>query len=145
MLLVVDTNVVFSALHSKGTPLEVFEANKAIGMFEFVTPEYLFFEIGKRMDKLLSKSKLTKEEVSEIFSFIKEEMEPASMETFKDKLDEAERLAPHSKDITFLALALKLDCSILSGDEGLRRQSRVKILSPSEALSLIYMEGLPGA
>ncbi len=69
MLLVVDLNTVFSALIKKGKPFEVFEANKIFKTFEFVAPEFLFSEIGKRMDKLLSQSKLTKDELSEIFSF----------------------------------------------------------------------------
>ena len=136
MLLVVDSNAVFSALIRKGKPFEVFEANKIFKVFEFVAPEFLFSEIGKRMDKLLSQSKLTKDELSEIFSFIKKEINFISFSEFSDKMQEAVKL--NFKDSPYLALALKLNCSILSWDKKLKEQTKVNILSPSEALSIIY-------
>jgi len=71
MFVVVDTNAVFSALHVKGKPFDVFILNKMVGLFKFIAPEFLFFEIGRRMDKLLAKSKLSKEEISYFFSFLK--------------------------------------------------------------------------
>ena len=40
--------------------------------FDFVAPEFVFFELGKRMDKLLLKTKLSKEEIAEILGFLKE-------------------------------------------------------------------------
>src|SRR3990167_10220884 len=98
MFVVVDTNAVFSSLHNKGKPFEVFIANKVIGLFEFIAPEFLFFEIGKRMDKLLAKSKLSKEEISDIFSFLKREIDFVSPEKFEDKAEEARKKAPHLKD-----------------------------------------------
>ena len=113
MYAVVDTNTVFSSLHMKGKPFEVFIVNKVVGLFEFVAPEFLFLEIGRRMDKLLAKSKLQKEEISEIFSFLKKEIGFVSSDKFEDKVNEAKKTAPHLKDISFVALSLKLD--ILSG------------------------------
>ena len=136
MLLVVDVNVVFSALVNKGKSFEVFESNKIFIVFEFIAPEFLFSELGKRIDKLLSQSKLTKEELSEVFSFIKKEINLIPFSEFSDKLPEAMKL--NFKDSPYLALALKLNCPILSGDKGLKEQTKVKILSPSESLSIIY-------
>jgi len=136
MLVVVDANSVFSALTKRGKPFEVFEANKVFNVFEFIAPEFLFLELGKRIDRLLSQSKLTKEELSDTFSFIKKEISLIPPSEFLDKLPEAMEL--NFKDSPYLALALKLNCPILSGDKGLKEQTKVKILSPSEALSLIY-------
>lgn len=136
MRLVVDSNVVFSALFNKGKSFEVFAANRLFKTFELVSTEFMFSEIGKRLDKLLSESKLTKEELSEVFSFIKNEINLISSSEFSDKLDEAKKL--NEKDSPYLALALKLNCPILSGDKGLTGQKMVKILPPSEALKLIY-------
>ena len=63
MLLVVDVNVIFSALVNKGESFRVFEINPILKKFEFIVPEFLFSEIGKRMDKLLLQTKLTKEQL----------------------------------------------------------------------------------
>ncbi len=137
MLTVVDANIVFSALVSKGKPFEVFEANKIFKVFEFVAPEFLFSEIDGRMGKLLRYTKLSKEEVSDVLSFIKREIEFVSFSEFSDKMPEAMKL--NFKDSPYLALALKIGCPILSGDKRLKEgQAKVKVLSPSEALSLIY-------
>ena len=137
MLVVVDTNTVFSSLHMKGKPFEVFTVNKVVGLFEFIAPEFLFLEIGKRMDKLLAKSKLSKEEISEIFSFLKKEIAFVSSDKFEDKVEEAKQNSPHFKDVSFVALSLKLDCKILSGDKGLKKALPDRVITPSEALDIL--------
>ena len=137
MLVVVDTNTVFPSLYIKGRPFEVFMLNKMVGLFEFVAPEFLFFEIGKRMDKLLAKSKLSKEEISDIFSFLKREIDFISSDKFEDRAEEARKKAPHLKDAAFVALALKLDCKILSGDKGIKKALPDRVITPSEAIDML--------
>ena len=137
MYVVVDTNTVFSSLHMKGKPFEVFIVNKVVGLFEFVAPEFLFLEIGRRMDKLLAKSKLSKEEISEIFSFLKREIGFISSDKFEDKVNEAKKIAPHLKDASFVALSLKLDCRILSGDKELKKALPERVMAPAEALNML--------
>ena len=137
MLVVVDTNTVFSSLYIKGRPFEVFMLNKMVGSFEFVAPEFLFLEIGKRMDKLLAKSKLSKEEISDIFSFLKREIDFISSDKFEDRAEEARKKAPHLKDAVFVALALKLDCKILSGDKGIKKSLPDRVITPSEAIDML--------
>lgn len=138
MLMVVDANVIFSALLSKESKaFDLFAVNKIFRFFEFVAPEYLFFEIGRRIDKIMMLTKLSQQELSDLFSFLKKEIEFVSMETFEDKTGEAKQLAQHEKDIPYIALALKIDSQILSGDKGLKHQTKIKVLSPSEALLLL--------
>ena len=138
MLLVIDANVIFSALVNKGNVFKIFELNKTLNMFEFVMPEYLFKELVNKIDILLLQSKLSKEEIAEIFSFIKKQINPLSSLSFLDKLFEAIEL--NSKDSPYLALALKLDCGIFSGDKGLKKQSKVKVFSPRELLDMLEKE-----
>lgn len=142
MLAVVDFNIVFSALVRKGNCQSVFEDNKAMTTFEFVALDFLFSELGKRIGKLLLQSKFTKKEFSRVFSFIRGEISIVPILEYADKLEEAKELNP--KDAPYLALALKLGCPIISGDKGLKEQSKVKVLSPQEALSIIYALELPG-
>lgn len=136
MYAVIDVNIVFSALLGEGHSSEVFEANRIPKVFEFVAPEFMFFELGKRMDKLLLNSRLSKEELSRAFAFMKGSITLVESSRFTDKQPEA--LALNEKDAPYLALALKLGCPIISGDKGLKEQSRVKVLSPAEALDIIY-------
>ncbi len=90
MLLIVDANVVFSALMRRGKPLKVFELNKLLMKFEFIAPEFLFFEVGKRVDKIL-----------------------------------------------------KFDCKILSGDKGLKECLPDRVITPSEALEILFGRTAP--
>jgi len=138
MLLVVDANIVFSALIRRGKPLRVFELNKLLMKFELITPEFLFFEVGKRMDKILKLTDLSKEEFITVFSFIKKELELIPLETFEDKVDEAKERSPHLKDMPYVALSLKFDCKILSGDKGIKECLPERVIIPSEAVRILF-------
>ena len=132
MLIVVDANVVFSALLNKGLPFEVFRSNKLFKKFEFITPEFLFTEIGKRLDKIEKQSKLSKEEISDIFSLIKKQISIIPLSEFSDKQEEAKLI--NFKDSPYLALALKYNCPVFSGDKKLKEQNKVQVLSPREII-----------
>tara|TARA_Y100000034_G_C6866875_1_gene395215 strand:- start:527 stop:937 length:411 start_codon:yes stop_codon:yes gene_type:complete len=134
---VVDANVVFSSLIRKGKPLRVFELNDIFKRFEFISSEYLFTEIGRRFDKVLKITDFSKEELSHVFSLIKNQINLMPTETFEDKLDEAIEKAPHDKDAPYVALSLKLDCKIFSGDKGLKKTLPNKVENPSEVLDIL--------
>jgi predicted nucleic acid-binding protein len=135
MLLVVDVNAVFSALCSKGVSYEVFALNSTHKYFEFVAPEYAFLELENNMDWLLSQSWLQPEEVSRLLEFIKENIKVIPAEEFREQLPEAFRiLEKHHKDAPYRALALKLDCKILSGDKTLKGLCPGKVVTPRKAL-----------
>ena len=51
-----------------------------------------------------------------IFRFIKDEVDFLPLKEFNMYADEAEKLAPHSKDVQYFALALALD-QMLSSQE----------------------------
>ncbi|RJS69154.1 hypothetical protein CW713_05800 [Methanophagales archaeon] len=48
-------------------------------------------------------------------------------------------LSTHPKDVPYLALALKFNCPIFSGDKTLKRLSPVKVLSPKEVSKLLIL------
>ena len=135
MQLVADVNVVFSALVSKGVPFKVFKENSLAGKYEFASPAFLLSEMEDNWSRLLSSTKLTKEELEEIMSAIKEQVTFIPFSDFSDKLPEAMEL--NFKDSPYLALALKFDCAIFSGDKGLKKQSKVKVFSPRELLDML--------
>ena len=143
MMLVVDVNVVFSSLINSGTSLRVFEMNKMLRKFELVVPEYFFFEMGLRVDKILSFTHFSKSEFSKTLSFIKSELEIIPLSSFDDMTGKAESLSPDEKDVAYIALALKFGCKVLSGDKKLKEALPELIATPSEALNILLGRNEP--
>ena len=135
MRLVVDVNVVFSALVNKGESSKVFEVNKQMRRLEFIAPEFLLTELQQNIDKLQKMTRLTKEEITASFLFITEQITFIPSSIFLDKLPEAMQL--NFDDSPYLALALTYKCPIFSGDKGLKKQTKVEILSPREVLDML--------
>lgn len=140
MLVVVDTNKLFSALLSKGTVFEVFLLNKSSNKIEFIAPEFLFFEIGRNLGEIVKRSKLSPEELSRVFNVIKEQVEPIPFEDFNNFAEEAEKLSPHKKDIQYFSLALASNCSLWSDERSFRSQPKVEIISTGRLLKLLKEE-----
>ena len=103
MLVVVDANRFLSALLSKGKVFSVFSLNNVVNELEFISPEFLFFEIGKNLDVIVERSKLTSEELADVFRFIKGEIDFIPFSDFNIFKDEAEKLAPHDKDVQYFS------------------------------------------
>ena len=137
MLVVVDANTVFSALLSKGRTFGVFLANNIFGSFEFIAPEFLFFELGKHFDEIVSRSKLSQEELAEVFKFIKGEIDFIPFEEFNRYTEEADKIAPHAKDDPYFALALSFNAAIWSDEKAFKKQSRVKVFATSDLFSFL--------
>lgn len=135
MRLVVDFNAVFSALVSKGVTHRVFEFNSKYGTFEFVAPELLLEELESKKPKLLSLTKLSEDEYAIFLSAVISQISIFPVSEFVDKLKSAELI--NMDDAPYIALALKLDCPILSGDKELKGQTKVKVLSPKELLGML--------
>ena len=123
MLVAVDANVILSALLTKGRSFDVFAVNKLIRRFEFIAPEYLLFEIGKNLDEIVERSKLSPKELGSVFRFIKKEIDFIPFPEFNEYADEASPLAPHEKDVQYFALALCFNCPIWSGEKAFKYQS----------------------
>lgn len=138
MLFVVDFNVIFSASVTKGECFKVFKKNAEAKKFEFISPAFVFSEIDDHIDELSSLTKLTKEQLKSSLELIKSQIKPISFLEFSDKF--AEALELNKKDSPYLALALKRDCPIFSGDKRLKLQSKVKLFSPRDLLDILDFE-----
>ncbi len=89
------------------------------------------------LDRITSLSKLSKGEVLEVLNFIKRSVEIIPFKAFEDKAREALSIAPHLKDLPYVALSLKFNSKILSGDKGLKNALPDKVITPSEALDIL--------
>jgi len=70
MRLVVDANVVISALTSSGITRKVFLFNSLVKRFEFIVPELLMREVRKREESLIKEIGISKEEFDRVLVFL---------------------------------------------------------------------------
>ncbi len=135
MLLVVDINVVFSALISHGDSSRVFMLNALNKKFKFIAPEFLFVEAGKHTAEIAERSALPLKEAQKDIELIIKQIKFIPEKQYIDKLREArEILKKHEKDVPYLALALKFNCNIFSGDKVLKSIIPNKVNNPKELL-----------
>ena len=120
MKIVIDTNIVFSALLSKNNQFRRVIYNQSLEIF---TCNFLFIEIFKNKDKLLKITSLTENELlkqlSNIFSKIKfmhEEIIPK--EIYKKAFNLCKDI--DETDTPFIALSLFLNIPLLTGDKKLK-------------------------
>jgi predicted nucleic acid-binding protein len=137
MLLVVDANIIFSALIRGGKTLDIFLLNKRAKKFEFVAPEYLLVEVEKHVDEIAEKSKLSIDELEKLFGFLEKEIEFIPFEEFRDLREKAEQVSPDLDDVQYFALALKLNSAMWSNDKALKQQAVVKVFSTEELLNYV--------
>ena len=135
MHLVVDSNVVISAVLNKGNILDIFIKNFLEKRLDFIAPNFLILEIGKHTEKIGKMTKFSSEEVLEMLEFVVGQITFVSDEYFKDKIGEARTiLKNHEKDVPYLALSLAFNCKIFSGDKVLKSIIPSNVKSPQEIL-----------
>ena len=134
MLLVVDFNVVFSALVAKGITSKVFELNRELKVIDFICPEFMFDEINKNLAKLTRLSKLSENEISSALGTIMSQVKPVPIDEFLHKMPEA--LQIDKKDAPYIALSLAKNCDVFSGDNKLKSKLPKTVLSPRELFDI---------
>jgi len=128
MMLIVDANVLFSALMKNSLTAElIFKED-----FLLSTPEFIITEFFKYEDLILKKTHRTKEEFIQIMYMLKDIIMVVPKEEYSKFIEEAEKFSPDKKDVLYLALALKLKCAVWSNDKKLKNQDKVKIYSTDD-------------
>jgi predicted nucleic acid-binding protein len=134
MKIIVDTNILFSALLSRDTKLKYPFFSEDL---KFFSCNFLFVEIFKHKEKLIAISKLSEKEILTALekllhriNLIREELIPKAF------FDKAYSLCKDidEKDTPFVALTLFLDGYLWTGDrklkEGLIRQGFSRFFEP---------------
>jgi len=135
MLVVIDANELFSLLIKGSKSSKEIFLSKDI---ELIAPEFILEEFTNNKDELLSKAHRTETEFSEILSVFKNRIKLISEQEFREFIPKALRLFPeHTKDMQYLALALRSDCPIWSEEKLLKKQSSIKVLNTNELFDLI--------
>ena len=110
-MLIIDTNVLISAIINKGEVLDIIFKlyDKGIRLF---SPELVFEEIKSKLSTISKYSELTEEAVLFFVSTLFSEFIKLTPKEEYDKfLDKAKEISPHLKDTPLFALSLTLDKS----------------------------------
>ncbi len=134
MLLVVDANVVISALLSSAGKSRALLVRSE---FDLHSPKILLDELGEHQTEILEKSGLSDLEfgiaLSQIFTNIG--LSPAS--EYGKFMETAVQISPDIDDAHYLALALHLDCPVWSNDKRLKKQHVVTVYSTHELVRML--------
>ena len=133
MILVIDANVLFSALIKNSVTAELLiEDELSLFTSEFIMDEFLKYET-----LLLKKTSRTKEDFIQIIHLLKDIITVMPKEEYSRFTPEAKKISPDEKDVMYFALALKLKCGIWSNDKRLKQQDKVEIYSTSQVMKLV--------
>ena len=139
MKYVVDVNVILSAILGVGNSSNIFSLNYIFNKFDFISPEFVLIEIGKHSQEIMKRTSFSKEELQDIINFVSKQITFISEEQYRDKIKEAKSvLKEHQKDLPYLALAMKFNCKIFSGDKILKKIVPEKVTNPKEMLDIFY-------
>jgi len=131
MKLIVDANVLFSALIKDGLTAELLISDK----LQLFAPEFLFTEFAKYEDLILRKTHRNEEEFNNFLEILKEQIFIVPKKEIIPFMDEADKISPDPKDTVYLALAIALKSNIWSNDKKLKQsQTKIHIFSTEELL-----------
>ena len=133
MILIVDANVLFSALIKRGITYKIIFSDK----LKLITPDFVIEEYTEHKKEILNKSGLNEKGLELLFEILKGQIEIISSHDFVEKIDEAEAISPDQNDVHYFALALKFNFPIWSNDKELKKQNKVKVFDTEEVLALI--------
>jgi predicted nucleic acid-binding protein len=126
MELVIDANILFAALIKDSTTSDI------LFKHTLYAPEFILEEFRKYKDKLREKTKRTEESFNEFFAIMERNIIFVPKEELTAHIKDAEKISPDPKDVLYIALALKLHCSLWSQDKALKQQNVIKIYSTEE-------------
>ena len=133
MKLVVDANVVMAALAKPSITREIL----LYPYIDYYSPDYLLEEIKDHEDEIAAKSG---KGFKEALSLIMKKLIIVGLETYQDKMGEADKIIGHidKDDVQYIALALALEADgIWSYDSGIKKQSTIEVFSTGALATLI--------
>ena len=137
MIIVIDVNVILSALIKDSTTREILVKTGQ----EFCFPEISMQKIRKYQDLVLKKPGLSELEFLTIFNNILRFIRIISNEELLSNLDEAKHIMANidPEDVPFIAVALCYEDSIIwSDDTHFDKQTKIKNLKTGEIVNLFY-------
>ena len=133
MILVIDANILFSALIKDSLTAElIFNEDLKLYACEFIIEEFFKYE-----EEIMKKTHRAREQFITIMHQLRDIITVIPKEEYSHLIAEAERFSPDPKDVMYFALAMKLNGSIWSNDKLLKKQDKVKVYLTSEIMQLV--------
>jgi predicted nucleic acid-binding protein len=131
MDLVIDSNVLFAALLKESRTSDI------LFKHTLYAPEFILEEFRKYKDYLKGKTKRTEEEFNGLFDLFERNVILIPKEEIEQFIEKAGKISPDAKDVPYLALALKLRCSLWSNDRDLKeKQNIIQVYSTEELIKM---------
>lgn len=130
MRLVIDTNIVFSALIAGGKTRECI----ITAPVELYAPEFFYSEFENHRETILSKTNLDEDQLTTVFALLFENIELVPRTELADHIPKAREIMESidPDDVPFLALAISHECDIWSDDDHFQEQYAVKVWESHE-------------
>ncbi len=132
MKIVVDTNVIFSALIAGGKTRDLI----LLEDLDLMIPEFFYNELKNNKKEIITKTGLTKSEFSTLLNILFEDIDVIPKDEFEDEIPHAKDMMEDvdPDDVPFVALALKKDTGIWSDDGHFQQQKVVSVFQTPELL-----------
>lgn len=131
MDLVIDSNILFAALIKESGTSDILFKHK------LYAPEFIFEEFRKYRDYLKGKTKRNEENFNELFDLFERNVILIPKKEIEPFIEKAEKISPDAKDVTYLALALKLKYALWSNDRDLKeKQNTIQVYSTEELIGM---------
>ena len=134
MILVVDANVIFSALLVRQSATEDLFFKKQLLPY---SPAFIWTEFSKYERTLLEKTNRSSEGFAEVLTALKMRVQLVREEEIQPFLMQATLVSPDIKDAPYFAACLKLNAGLWSNDKRLKKQNAVRVWSTSDLVELL--------
>ena len=130
MKLVVDANILFSLSKESSSASSISQKFN----LKLFAPKFALVELFKYKEEVVKKSK---RDFNLIISDLKEKVSFIDESEYSKFLSEPQIKISDPKDITYLALALKIKSPIWSNDQHLKQQSSITVFTTSELIEIL--------
>jgi len=130
MRLILDANVLFAALIKREVTLDL------MYNLQLYAPDLILNETLKYKDYIFEKSGKPIYNFDKFLNLLLKYITLFPFSDFREFIDQAEKISPDPDDVSYFALALRLNCPIWSNDKKLKNQDIVKIYSTEDLIKL---------
>lgn len=135
MELVVDANILFSALIKSGITRELMVNDELL----LYTPEYLINEFFEHIEELRKKTHAgtfkLQNEVQKLIYLSRLKIIP--IREINPYVKTAKIISSDPEDILYFATALRMNCALWSNDKELKNQNQVTVYSTSDLIKIL--------
>lgn len=133
MLVVIDANILFSALIKDAESAKLILSDK----LALLAPDKIFDEFKKHKTEILLKTHRIEEEFSEVLSVFEDRIQLVPQDELKPFLNKASLLISDASDREYIASAIKFRCPIWSNDKSFKQQSLVRVFTTKELIGFL--------